>query len=119
MEMPLGCIHFADGTFTCVNPGYPVNYVSWHGAAAYCDWLSLQQGLPRAYDHATWQCNNWYAAYAGDVTDPVGPGTGSARDIRGGSWIFSSQDCRSAARNSIQPAAAVHNLGLRPVRSAD
>jgi formylglycine-generating enzyme required for sulfatase activity len=33
---------------------YPVGGVNWYGAAAYCDWLSLRQGLPRAYDHATW-----------------------------------------------------------------
>jgi formylglycine-generating enzyme required for sulfatase activity len=35
----------------------PMVGVTWYGAAAYCDWLSLQQGLPRAYDHSTWQCN--------------------------------------------------------------
>jgi len=28
--------------------------VTWHLAAAYCDWLSLGDGLPRCYDHATW-----------------------------------------------------------------
>ena len=31
--------------------------VSWYGAAAYCDWLSMQHGLPRAYDHSSWLCN--------------------------------------------------------------
>ena len=31
--------------------------VNWYGAAAYCDWLSLREGLSRAYDHATWSCN--------------------------------------------------------------
>jgi len=36
---------------------HPVREVTWYGAAAYCDWLSLQEGLPRAYDHETWQCN--------------------------------------------------------------
>lgn len=54
-----GDISFSGGAFT-VAPGkedHPVMEVSWYGAAAYCDWLSLQQGLPRAYDHVTWQCN--------------------------------------------------------------
>jgi formylglycine-generating enzyme required for sulfatase activity len=48
---------FNAGVFSCINPTHPVPYVTWYGSAAYCDWLSLQQGLPRAYDHSTWQCN--------------------------------------------------------------
>lgn len=41
-----------------LNPTHPMKAVTWHAAAAYCDWLSLQAELPRAYDHATWQCNS-------------------------------------------------------------
>ncbi len=57
-------ISFSNGVFSCINADHPVKYVTWYGAAAYCDWLSLQQGLLRAYDHGTWQCNggNPYAA---------------------------------------------------------
>ncbi|MBK8164326.1 MAG: formylglycine-generating enzyme family protein [bacterium] len=55
-----GCeISFVGGTFT-VDVGkanHPVLDVNWYGSVAYCDWLSLQQGLPRAYNHSTWQCN--------------------------------------------------------------
>ncbi|MBN2170151.1 MAG: formylglycine-generating enzyme family protein [Candidatus Krumholzibacteriota bacterium] len=56
-------IGYSEGSFFLksaghgINPDHPVKAVSWYGAAAYCDWLSLQAGLPRAYDHATWQCN--------------------------------------------------------------
>lgn len=50
-------ITFSEGVFTCINPTHPVKYVTWYGSAAYCDWLSLQQGLERAYNHSTWQCN--------------------------------------------------------------
>ncbi len=36
----------------------PVKEVTWYGAARYCDWLSLQTGLPRAYEHSgDWACN--------------------------------------------------------------
>jgi formylglycine-generating enzyme required for sulfatase activity len=52
-------ISYSGGTFT-VDAGmedHPVKEVTWYGAVAYCDWLSLQAGLPRAYDHDTWQCN--------------------------------------------------------------
>ncbi|MCA9752002.1 MAG: SUMF1/EgtB/PvdO family nonheme iron enzyme [Gemmatimonadetes bacterium] len=37
---------------------HPMKEVSWCGAVAYCDWLSLMEFLPRAYDHATWDCND-------------------------------------------------------------
>jgi len=40
-----------------IEPRRPVKEVTWFGAAAYCDWLSLREGLPRAYDHSTWICN--------------------------------------------------------------
>jgi formylglycine-generating enzyme required for sulfatase activity len=49
---------FSAGVFSCINPTHPVKYVTWYGSVAYCDWLSLQQGLPRAYSHSTWQCNS-------------------------------------------------------------
>ncbi|MCK4413808.1 MAG: SUMF1/EgtB/PvdO family nonheme iron enzyme [Candidatus Eisenbacteria sp.] len=60
-----GCeIAFSNGTFTLhdaghgVNPDHPVKEVTWYGAARYCDWLSLQAGLPRAYRHSgDWACN--------------------------------------------------------------
>jgi formylglycine-generating enzyme required for sulfatase activity len=42
---------------------HPVQEVTWFGAAAYCDWLSLREGLLRAYDHGTWQCND-HAPYS-------------------------------------------------------
>ncbi|MEZ4649482.1 MAG: SUMF1/EgtB/PvdO family nonheme iron enzyme [Candidatus Eisenbacteria bacterium] len=37
---------------------HPAKRVSWNGAAAYCDWLNLQAGLPLSYDHSTWTCND-------------------------------------------------------------
>jgi formylglycine-generating enzyme required for sulfatase activity len=52
-------VSFAAGTFT-VDPGkenFAMVEVSWYGAAAFCDWLSMRAGISRAYDHATWLCN--------------------------------------------------------------
>jgi len=54
-----GQISFSGDTFN-VASGYedhPATGVTWYGAAAYCDWLSLQAGLTKAYDHSTWQCD--------------------------------------------------------------
>jgi formylglycine-generating enzyme required for sulfatase activity len=36
---------------------HPVVGVMWFGAAAYCNWLSLQNGLQPCYDPATWVCD--------------------------------------------------------------
>jgi formylglycine-generating enzyme required for sulfatase activity len=197
---------FSGGVFSCINPTHPVKYVGWYGAVAYCDWLSLQQGLPRAYSHSTWQCNggnpytatgyrlpteaeweyacragtqtpfntgsclaagteanfeglfpyagcqggppaystvpvgsypanafglydmhgnewewcnDWYGAYGGTVTDPVGPGAGSYRVFRGGYWgCQSALWCRSANRKYDYAKFWASFIGFRPVRSA-
>jgi formylglycine-generating enzyme required for sulfatase activity len=52
-------ISFAGDTFSVDvgAGGHPVLEVTWYGAVAYCDWLSMRQDLQRAYSHATWQCN--------------------------------------------------------------
>jgi hypothetical protein len=50
-----GCeMSFADEHFA-VDTGkqdHPVKEVTWYGAARYCDWLSMQEGLARAYAHS-------------------------------------------------------------------
>ncbi len=56
-------IRFSGGEFDLrdaghgVNPDHPVKEVTWYGAAAFCDWLSLKEGVARAYDHSTWECH--------------------------------------------------------------
>lgn len=51
-------------TFSCrTRDGYPMEYhpvvkVTWHGAVAFCNWLSEKEGLPIAYDFFTWDFVN-------------------------------------------------------------
>ena len=51
---------FSGGVFSLrnaghgINPDHPMKRVSWYGAARYCDWLSLSEGLRRAYE--SWIC---------------------------------------------------------------
>jgi formylglycine-generating enzyme required for sulfatase activity len=58
---------------------------------------------------------DWYqAAYpTGNVTDPTGPGDGSARVLRGGAWAYPASLARSAVRNWYEPANSLYSLGFR------
>jgi formylglycine-generating enzyme required for sulfatase activity len=60
----------------------------------------------------------WYQdPYPGTVTDPLGPGTGSARVLRGGGWGFSALYARAAFRLKFAPVNRYSSLGFRLARS--
>ena len=74
---------------------------------------------------------DWYGAYrGGSVTDPRGPGSGSDRVIRGGSWIGNpyfrvppksfddTRDCRATFRHRREPDLQNRSVGFRLVRIA-
>jgi len=198
-------ISFTEGTFV-VDPGkesHPMVELSWYGAAAYCDWLSMREGIARAYDHSTWLCNggspytaagyrlptdaeweyaaqydderiypwgneqpdcsrvNYWGCVPGDFprtaavgsypaapaalglydmagnldelcndwficdlgtsseTDPTGPGSGSDRVVRGGSWRSGSiHDLRVSDRSRFDPMV-LGFAGFRVARTAN
>ena len=61
---------------------------------------------------------DWYGDYpGGSVTDPRGPGSGSARLTRGGGWIYDARRCRASARFVNAPGARYVNLGFRLLRT--
>ena len=61
---------------------------------------------------------DWYGDYpGGTVTDPAGPGSGSSRVCRGGSWFRSARICRSAFRHRLSPGYRGINLGFRLLRT--
>ena len=49
--------------------------------------------------------------------DPMGPGTGSNRVLRGGSWATFPQGCRSSQRDGYPPTAAPARYGFRAART--
>ncbi len=64
-------------------------------------------------------CNDWYArdAYnSGEKNDPTGTASGSDKVVRGGSWIDSPGDCRSAKRRNFDPEDDYSDIGFRVVR---
>jgi formylglycine-generating enzyme required for sulfatase activity len=60
---------------------------------------------------------DYYGLYAGDATDPTGPGGGAFRVARGGSWNASSSDCRAARRVTGSPDLRLDSLGFRIART--
>ena len=62
-------------------------------------------------------CWDWYGEYSGNATDPKGPGTGTSRVLRGGSWSGGARSLRSAYRGVIDgPGSRNDNIGFRLVR---
>jgi len=63
-------------------------------------------------------CQDWFGAYAaGAVTDPAGPGSGTHRVLRGGSWFDEPNICRAAYGSSLTPDDRSSNFGFRVVVS--
>ena len=61
--------------------------------------------------------DDWYGDYpGGTVTDRCGPGSGSERVIRGGSWFDDTKLCRSAIRIRNSPGSCYFTLGFRLLR---
>jgi len=62
-----------------------------------------------------WQwCSDVYGDYPdGAVTDPTGPASGNRRVCRGGSWNAAAGECRSAARNDLDPSKRYFDCGFR------
>ena len=62
-------------------------------------------------------CHDYYAAYpTEDLTiDPLGPIRGKDRVLRGGSFIRTAHESRSAARHSVEPSWRGSEIGFRVV----
>jgi sialidase-1 len=61
-------------------------------------------------------CRDWHWFYFdGTVTDPLGPEKADHRVLRGGSWLTTPGQCRSARRNHDEPLAVHSDIGFRVV----
>lgn len=62
-------------------------------------------------------CHDYYGPYstAPERVDPLGPIRGKERVIRGGSFLRTAYECRSASRKSVEPSWRGSEIGFRLV----
>jgi len=77
-------------------------------------------GLRDVHGNVWEWCWDWYDSDypTGSMTDYAGPGSGSDRVGRGGSWLNGALSCRSANRIYVSPDSRGNNLGFRLLRSS-
>ena len=71
-------------------------------------------GLHDMHGNVEQWCQDWYGNYPlKDVVDPTGPEKGKQHVLRGGSWFYVPEICRSASRDGIGPGIRGSSCGLR------
>jgi sulfatase modifying factor 1 len=69
---------------------------------------------------ADWYRADAYRTHNGDPRNPRGPGSGSLRIVRGGSWVTHDVDqLRCAHRHKVPPDTYAYSIGFRVVYSDD
>ena len=122
----------AEWEYACRSGGKPETYsgggridrVAWYSGNSGGRTHSVETKAPNGlglYDMSgnVWEwCQDWYGHYpSGHVTDPKGPSSGSGRVVRGGSWRYYAEICRSANRFSYSPGGSSLSFGLRLSRT--
>jgi formylglycine-generating enzyme len=71
-------------------------------------------GLHDMHGNLLQWCEDWYGDYPPiDTVDPQGLKEGESRVLRGGSWSFVPELCRSAFRYGLEPGSRGNCLGFR------
>jgi formylglycine-generating enzyme required for sulfatase activity len=116
----------AQGTYHFGESETELSEYAWYGANAKKQPHPVAQKKPLIIDgrefydvHGdVWEwVQDWYDGTTKGGKDPNGPSTGSARVVRGGSWVNLASSLRSAVRGSGGPGFRDFGVGFRLVRA--
>jgi formylglycine-generating enzyme required for sulfatase activity len=146
-EWEFACRAGSDMRWSCGNDEKQLGEYAWYGENAQGKTHPVGEKKPNAWQlhdmHGNiWEwCADWFDANsykeravptsrdvesssysrsdaaAAYIYDPTGPETGSVRVVRGGSWLYVADDCRSAYRNWLEPSLRSSDLGFRLSRT--
>ncbi|MEE8573524.1 MAG: SUMF1/EgtB/PvdO family nonheme iron enzyme [Gemmatimonadota bacterium] len=105
---------------TCSRANYSTTCVGGTCPIRSCPDGESELGLSDMAGNVLEWCNDWWTCDLGVVaeTDPVGPGSGAFRVIRGGAWNSSATGLRCASRPMVaNPTMSDYSLGFRVART--
>jgi uncharacterized protein (TIGR02996 family) len=118
--------HFGEeGATAQANPSGDFTYrdgrksVSWRDITPVGNFPPNAWGLFDMHGNIGQWCADWHGPVAEDAIDPRGASTGTARVVRGGSWYFYPDNCRSAVRSANLPGSRYVGIGCRLVLCSD
>ena len=101
-----------------------LDIIAWHGGNSEGSTHPVGRKTPNGWGLHDMLGNVWelvedrYGDYpSGTVNNPRGPGSGSLRVNRGGSWYNYARSCRSSFRNRYRPGNRNEGLGFRLLRT--
>jgi formylglycine-generating enzyme len=117
-----------DGSWRCniwqgIFPTHNTGEDGWVTTAPVRSYQPNEWGLWQMVGNVWEWCADWFATDAyrrHESTDPQGPVSGTARVMRGGSFLCHDSYCnryRNAARSSNTPDSSTANIGFRTVRA--
>ncbi len=99
------------------NGGHEQDEPVTRGTAKVGSYLPNAWGLYDMHGNVAEWCRDWYGTLYGDaVEDPLGATSGTARVLRGGSWMSDAASSRSAYRLFNNPSNTIDKeMGFRPI----